>query len=177
MKTVLQTSATGVDLTQPFQIGDYTPSQSQYIAALVTLQGLSGSGGDYSSQVFIDDIVVVPDRPVTVPTDTAVRFQSRQILVPAGSLFYLKLQGLAGDQDVTVGVVLIDCSPTTTDEINDVVAPAVEQTIEKSIGQLKIDVHPSRAVLGPCKEKSGLPPRTVLGPCKEKQVAMPTRLD
>ncbi len=174
MRTLYDEAFTGLDITSEKVLAEFTVTgQNVALITVVNVDNISGSGGEYSARLYIDDRIVVPDRKVFCdPGSTSVSFQSRDIVVYVNGVLSVKLKGLAGDTNVSGRLLLIDSSPVTVQEVSDIVLsliPDINQAIEDNMDQINITVKPETKVVGACQRSEV----KTLGAYQRPIVAMP----
>lgn len=112
----------------------------------LAVRGIVG-GGYYAARVYINDSLVLPDRPVQVSSGvTDVILQSRNLAIYTDDTIAVTVAGVAGDVAVDVDINVQDVTPATAEDVSTAMADAVTQ--------LNISVRPERVVLGPCARQT-----------------------
>lgn len=156
MRTLYDDTFANLNITTEQELAQFTVT-GQHVALIVMINvdNLSGSGGEYAAKLRIDNRLIVPDRKVIIDAgQTAVSFQSRDIVLYENGVLKINLQGMAGDTNVSGRLLVIDTSPVTVEEVSDLIdgmTPEIITAVEEAIGKLNVTVKPETKVLGPCQ--------------------------
>jgi hypothetical protein len=152
MRTLYEPASRAVDLSSLVSVLEYTnhDSRSLMVAAMIHFTGLSGVGGNYAAQLFVNDAIFIPDRQITFPAGrTAALMQSRTVMMRPADVLQLKMLGAAGDTAVQVDVHVVDMSPTAPEEVISLISPDLVEALNRAAKTLKISVRPERVILAP----------------------------
>lgn len=175
MRTLYDGEFNNLDISSSQELAQFSITDASVaLITMINVDNLSGVGGEYDAKLFVDNRLIVPDRKVYILGGyTSVSFQSRDLVLYAGGILSINLQGLAGDTNVSGRLIVIDTSPVTVQEVQNIVlglTPTIVDTIEDSIDTLNVTVRPETKVLGPCASniKGGL-----LKPIPKSVVSIP----
>ena len=148
---------------------NYTAPAQLQLQPTLKLQSLSGIGGNYLIQVFINNNLLVPDKPVFILGSIYnVRLSGRTIIVEEGDEISIQVKGNINDYNALIEASIYDVTPATTVDFVEGAVPPILAAIETSIPNLKITVKPETKVICPegqriTKAPPALP-RTVRNP-------------
>jgi len=163
-----------VDITELVAVSEHIVSESAYLAMIVEFSNISGDSGAYRAQVYVNDKLLCPDKSVTVNEGlTSFRIQSKSVLVIAGSILVVKVQGLTSDVSCDINVTIVDVTPIEATEMTNVILPEIVQTVADSVDNINIVVKQQTKLLGPCENVK----ESILLPKKQGVVTplLPTR--
>lgn len=153
MYVLYQNTYESLDISTLIDVISITVTANIVLMVKITVSDIAGVGGNYVSQMHVDDALIVPDRPIPVAAGVEkFCLESRQVLVLAGETLKAKLRGLSGDTSQTVSVAIINVSPLQAEEIVDEVAGPLTAHVVDAVGELDVEVRPQQHVLGPCSK-------------------------
>jgi hypothetical protein len=142
---------TNLDISALKQVWEIQAAIDMVVAASIAVSGIDGSGGNYSNKLYLNDILLVPDRQTTVEAGVgSFVVQSRSVMVAKGDSLKYFSKGVTGDTSVNFSVSLYDLTPLSTSELSDIL---VAEVID-AIGRHEIVVHPKTTILGPCRQST-----------------------
>jgi hypothetical protein len=119
-----RTSVTGADLSSEYEILRYVYSGDRPIEVIARADlgdadgPLSGSGGAYQANFYLDDVRVDPANSIIVPIGrTSTIFVSRPVPLEPGDVVSLRIQGQPDDLSVNVAATLRDSTPLRGPEV------------------------------------------------------------
>jgi len=142
MRTLYDDTFANLNIVTEQELAQFTVTgQNVALIVMVNVDNISTSGGEYAAKLRIDNRLVVPDRKVLVEAgQSAVSFQSRDIVLYENGVLKISLQGMPSDTNVNGRLLVIDTSPVT-----------VQEDVEEAISKLNVTVKPETKVLGVCK--------------------------
>ena len=149
MKIINSRTLSNINISALGQVYSFTISETLLIIVDVLLDNIAG-GTDYDLNFYTDGAFVLPTRSIPVPVGaTKVSIQSRSLIVKAGAVLTLNIQGDVSDTDVDVTVNLINASPVDAADVVEIVEPGITDAITD--GLAKTEIRPTRHILAPIK--------------------------
>ncbi len=154
-----------LDISNSLKIVEIAVSVDMFVSMVVKYEQLPGIGGNYSTQLLLDNIIIAPDRTVPVaPVLSSFIVQSRSVIVRAGEKLEYYTRGLSGDTNVTITVSIMDVSPISGDQLVQDIEGDLIARVVNAIGQHEFIIQPTKTVLGPCKQPVVKTPKVLNNP-------------
>lgn len=151
MNVLTRTAFSNVNISTKRTVLSYRVEATVLVVIQVNLSNCESDS--YIVQVYVDEALVVPDKPVPSSSVDNMVAQSRSVIVEDGSLLEVKITGQAGDTAISGAVVVVDATPVSTQDVIDSIIPQLNAAVLEGLSTL--EVRPTVHVLGP------IPRRTV----------------